>query len=158
MRCLLLQFECLLMVLFHSAGSQPVAAAPNVLYGDDTTFAAIAYSEDTGKIGYATECASRNIAETLAKRRCGAEDAKPVGWVNNGFCALAIGDEGAWGTGYSFGDGASNKAAKQRALEKCAEHGDHPRVVLCVCSVSERVEVGDGIWIHDETRSPGSDD
>jgi len=62
------------------------------------SFAAIAYSPDTGKYGYAYDRRSRSAAEDGAMRDCGADDARIACWINKGFCALALGnDKSCWG-------------------------------------------------------------
>jgi len=131
----------MVLLLLGGSGALPSAAAPNILFFHGSTYAAIAYSEETGKYGYAYDCPSRDIAEVLARRRCQARDAKVVAWVNNGFCALALGDRGAYGTGWSNGNGASNAAAKNTALAECAQRGKNARLVLCVCSLDRKPEV-----------------
>ena len=56
---------------------------------------------------------SRSSAERAALKKCDADDARIVCWVNNGFCALAVSEDGSgWGTGWSYGDGATNRYAE----------------------------------------------
>lgn len=115
--------------------------AQRVIVFDGDTYAAIAYSPSTGKYGYASNYGSRWAAETAALRNCAAKDAQIVTWVNNGFCALAVGDDvSAWGIGYSYGDGATNTYAKQRALLEAQKRTKNARVLLCVCSATLSVE------------------
>src|SRR5438128_2653369 len=109
---------CVLAGMATSAGSNHLQAE-NIIFFRGTTYAAIAYSEKTGEWGYSSGQQTRDIAEELARRNCKADDAKPVAFVRNGFCALAVGENGAWGTGFSYGDGASNTAAKNKALAEC---------------------------------------
>lgn len=109
--------------------------------GKDDQYAAIAYSRKTEKYGFAHGCYSREIAERQAIRNCPADDAKIVTWVCNGFCALAVGENGAWGGGYSNDARASNTAAKNAALRACAKHSDKPRILICVCSVKRKPEI-----------------
>lgn len=55
--------------------------------------------------------------------------------MNNGFCALALGnDKSTWGVGWSWGDGASTSYARQRALNECRQRTTGARVVVCVAS------------------------
>ena len=115
-------------------------------FGNDDTYAAIAYSPATGKYGYANDCYSREIAERTALRYCVADDARIVGWVCNGFVALAVGKveaDGAWGTGISNDARASNTTAKSRALAACKQRDATAKIKLCVCSVKRKVEVFD---------------
>ena len=114
------------------------AAAKDVGVIDGDTYAAIAYSPSTGKRGYAYNYGSRWGAEKAALANCKADDAKIVAWVNNGFCALAIGsDKDAYGTGYSYGDGANNQYAMRRARAEGEKRTTNVRVVLCVCSTGQ---------------------
>jgi hypothetical protein len=111
------------------------ARSDTVIIFDGDTYAAIAYSPATGKIGCAYNYGSRFSAEQAALGRCPAADARIVGWVHNGFCALAVGaDKSCWGVGYSYGDGATNRYAKQRALYECSQRSSGGRVLVCVCS------------------------
>jgi hypothetical protein len=88
-----------------------------VIQIDPGTFAAIAYSQSTGRFGYSYNYRSRAEAESEALRHCGAPDAQIACWVNNGFCALAFGDDrSTWGVGYYYGSGSTNNDAEVRAL------------------------------------------
>jgi serine/threonine-protein kinase len=135
-------------LFFALMGVQREARSGDIIFFTGDSFGAIAYSEKTGKYGYACNKPSRDIAETLARRYCKAQDpkaddAKVVVWVHNGFCAPAVGDRGAWGIGWSNGNGASNTAAKERALKECARRGKNGRLLLCVCSVKKTAEILD---------------
>lgn len=123
-----------------------VRSAPNIIFFRGDSYAAIAFSEKTGRYGYTYDQMSRDIAEVLARRRCRngdpkVDDAKVVGWVHNGWVALARGDNGAWGVGYSHGNGATNKEAKERALAECRKRGKNAKLVVCVCSLNRKPEV-----------------
>ena len=86
----------------------PGEARSDIIVDDDYMYAAIAYSPATGKYGYSWNCDTRGEAEQRALNACKADDARIVCWVNNGFCALALGDDKSrWGVGWSWGDGAS---------------------------------------------------
>ena len=52
----------------------PQARSDDVIILDGDTYAAIAYSQDTGSIGYAYSCGSRGEAERLALRNCKGSD------------------------------------------------------------------------------------
>lgn len=112
-------------------------------FGKEDRFAAIAYSPKTGKYGYAQDCYSREIAERTALKNCDAEDARIATWVCNGFCAIAVGSDGAWGAGYSNSLKASNKSAKENALETCRENCPDAKMLLCICSIDRSPEVFD---------------
>jgi Tat protein secretion system quality control protein TatD with DNase activity len=79
------------MVLFAAA---PLLAS--LARGDepDTTarFAAIAYSESTGRCGDGRGFSDLEEAKAEAVRQCHAEDAKVVTWARNAWCSLAVGD------------------------------------------------------------------
>lgn len=129
------------VLVLLGVGALRSSAAPNIIFFRGTSYAAIAYSEETGRYGYNYDSPSRDIAEILARRRCQAKDAKVVAWVRNGFCALALGDGGAWGVGWSDGDGASDATAKKTALANCQQRGKNARLVVCVCSLDRKPEV-----------------
>lgn len=140
MQQLMQRIPAIVLALFCCAVPVSSLAAPNIIFFHGDTYAAIAYSEETGRYGYKYDAPTRDIAETLARRYCQAKDAKVVVWVHNGFCALARGEQGAWGVGWSDGDGASDNAAKKTALAECGKRGKHPRLVLCVCSLNRKPE------------------
>jgi serine/threonine-protein kinase len=113
------------------------AARSDVVYFSGSTYAAIAYSPSTGKIGYGYNYGSRSEAQAAALRNCPASDARIVTWVNNGFCAFALGDDKSrWGVGWSYGNGATNTSARSRALYEARKRTVNCHVVLCVCSTS----------------------
>ena len=77
-------------------------------------FAAIAYSPTTRSWGYAAGHGSRASAENAAKSRCDSTDARIAVWVQNGWAALAVGEDGVRGWGWS---GSSLNDAKNRAIQ-----------------------------------------
>jgi serine/threonine-protein kinase len=82
-------------------------------------FAAIAFSQSTGAIGYAYNCNSLEEAEDLALSFCNAEDARVVTWSRNAYCALAIGDDfGAYGAAW----GRTRAEAEENALALCSQY------------------------------------
>jgi hypothetical protein len=104
------------------------------------TYCAIAYSESTGEYAYSCNHGSRASAEQAALDRCAPSDATIVCWARRGFCALALGDEkGSYGTGWSYGDGASSGEAIGYALENVKEHTTGGHIVLCVLSDGQYV-------------------
>ena len=113
-----------------------------VVYASGDTYAAIAYSPATGKWGYGNNYGSRGAAERAALQNCPEPDARIVTWVHNGFCALALGDDrSCWGIGYSWGNGASNTAARNFALQDCRGRTTGAHIVLCVYSGNLQPEV-----------------
>ena len=99
------------------------------------SYAAIAYSPATGKYGYSYDLRSRAAAEKVALEKCDAADARIVTWVNKGFIALALGsDKSCWGVGWSYGNGCSNTAAKDYALDDCKKRTSDVHIALALSS------------------------
>ena len=86
-------------------------AAAQVARAD--AYAAIAYSESTGQYGYTYGYDDLGCAQNDAIANCGADDAFVAVWVENGWAALAVNDDGGWGYGWSTNclDEAENNAA-----------------------------------------------
>ena len=98
-------------------------------FGD--TFAAIAYSPATGHAGYAYNASSQRAAERIALDECDRSDAEVFVVVENGYAALAVGGDGAYG--YAWG--ASQGIAERIALRKCLENGGvRPHIVVSIYS------------------------
>jgi hypothetical protein len=128
---------CVLLVAAIAAlsGTFPRHAMANEIDIDSDSFAAIAYSPSTGEFHYACNYSSRWAAQEAALALFKAKDGRVVCWVNEGFCALALGDDqSVWGTGWRFGDGASNADAMNTALEQCKKRTTGAHIVLCVSS------------------------
>jgi hypothetical protein len=135
-------FGLLILATACVLGAATAARSADVIVFHGDTYAAIAYSPATGKMGYAYNYGSRWSAEAAALKNCKADDARIVTWVNNGFCALALGDDDScWGVGWSYGDGATNTYARNRALQECGKRTTKPRIVLCICSANVAPEV-----------------
>ena len=101
------------------------------------TYAAIAYSPSTGHYGYAWNHGSRGAAERVALSKCKEPDAKIVGWVKAGWLVLAIGEDNAYGVGWTYGNGATNSDAEKFAVDDLGTHtkgSKRPKVIVCVCS------------------------
>lgn len=136
------------MALVASPAISPCRASTEIEI-NDYSYAAIAYSPSTGEYAYAYNYGSRRAAEQAALARCKPADAKIVCWVNNGFCALALGDEvGCYGTGYSWGHNCTNTFAKNRAVEECNKRTGGARVVVCLTS--------DGQYVYEPVRMSAS--
>ncbi|WP_254513917.1 DUF4189 domain-containing protein [Anatilimnocola floriformis] len=127
-----------------------LAALCSTVWGldvSDDSYAAVAYAPSTGNFSYSYNHGSRASAEQAALRRLTEKDAKIVCWVNRGFCALAIGDEvGRYGTGWTFGDDASNTEAMETALRNCRERTKGARIAICL--------VSDGQYIYEPKPIP----
>src|SRR5205814_6412070 len=79
-----------------AAAGMLMLAAPASARADDT-FAAIAYSESTGRYGYSYGYSTRAAAENRAISECNADDASILVWGRNAYVALATSDNGAYG-------------------------------------------------------------
>jgi serine/threonine-protein kinase len=81
-------------------------------------YAAIAYSQSTGAIGWSYGCCSQAEAEDLALQNCDGDDAQIVTWARNAYCAIALGDDdGAYGAAW----GVCQAEAERRALAECGK-------------------------------------
>jgi hypothetical protein len=119
-----------------------VSTASWALDVSEWSYAAIAYAPSTGNFRYSYNYGSRYSAEQAALRGMSEKDAKIVCWVNRGFCALALGDDvGAYGTGWEYGDDASNTEAMDTALRNCRERTKGARIAICL--------VSDGQYIYE---------
>jgi hypothetical protein len=90
-------------------------------------FAAIAYSEQSGRYGYAYGCTCLPDAQNNAVANCGAADAHVVVWVENGWVALAVGDNGAYGDAWSTSSVAEAEAI---ALQNCSQYGGNAHIAV----------------------------
>ncbi len=98
---------------------------------EHSTFAAIAYSESTGKWGYAYEKPYGQTARREAVKFSKAEDAKVVVSVGNLWCALALGDDK---DAFGVGTGGSRDIAEQLALRAARKVTTNCYVAVCVHS------------------------
>jgi serine/threonine-protein kinase len=127
-------------VLIATAGLVPRLARADIEIDEDS-YGAIAYSPSTGEMHFSYNYGDRASAEQAALEIFKAKDAQIVCWVNNGFAALALGDDmSAWGVGYVFGDGISTRDAKDTALEECGKRTTNPHVVLCISSDGQFIQ------------------
>jgi hypothetical protein len=107
------------------------------------SYAAIAYSPSTGKFAYSYDRRSRKEAEKEALEKCGAPDATIACWVNRGYAALALGkDKSCWGSGWKYGDNASNEDAKDMAMKDCQKRTSDVYIAVCLSSD------GQHLWDH----------
>jgi TPR repeat protein len=104
-----------------------------------TVHAAIAYSPSTGGIAYSYGCTDQETAQRLAIEQCQTVDAEAVVWVRDGYCAIAIAQNGA--RGWGWGDTAD--AAARAACEGCSEHSLGHEIVVQVVSAREGQVEGD---------------
>lgn len=111
------------------AMSTDAFAQQRMLYG------AIAYSAKTKAIGVAADNTSQEEAESVALQNCRssspeATDCRNVMWVRNACAAIAIGQDGGWGTDW----GADRPTAERKAMAVCAKHSATCEVVRRVCT------------------------
>jgi pimeloyl-ACP methyl ester carboxylesterase len=99
--------------------------------------AAIAFSPSTGKIGHTAGTArTKEEAQQLALKNCGAPDAKAFMWGGQ-WVAIAVADDRPGIAG--FGPGATREIAERAAMEQCKKltHGGPCHVALAVHSSGE---------------------
>jgi serine/threonine-protein kinase len=108
-----------------TAISAPVAAFAGDLYG------AIAYSQSTKNYAWATDYNAQNEAENAAMAECSkrAGDCKSALWFVNGCGALAVGDDGGWGTNW----GNNFREAQTKATEQCNGVSYNCQIVITKC-------------------------
>lgn len=122
-------YRSVIVALVAAASGLLWLAAPAVAKAD--TFAAIAYSDSTGRYGYSYGYSSRFDAENRALSECGTDDARVVIWGRNAYVALAVGDNGA--IGYAWG--SSESIARNIARQKCRDYGgQNVRIAVSVYS------------------------
>jgi tetratricopeptide (TPR) repeat protein len=120
---------------------------------DPDSFAAIAYSPSAQEYYYAFGHEDRWSAEKAALSVSKAKDTKIVAWVNNGFIALALGDEKEhWGYATTYGDGASADEAAKNAVGECNKRTTHAYIALVLSSD------GQYLWKGKIRRSGKSDE
>jgi hypothetical protein len=111
-------YRSVILGLVAAAAGLLWLAAPAMARADDT-YAAIAYSESTGRYGYGYNYSTRTAAENRALNECDADDAEVVVWGRNAYVALAVSDNGPYG--YAWG--TTEAIAKRIALQKCRDYG-----------------------------------
>ena len=97
------------------------------------TFAAIAFSKDTGANGYAYQYDNRSGAEARALKECRAfaSDCSIATWFGNACGALAVGDGNGWGS--SWADNVIK--AERDALASCRSYGNkNCEIEVSICS------------------------
>lgn len=121
------------LILAASLVASP-AKAEDLDISEDS-YAAVAYSPETREMHYAYNYRSRRDAEQAALKLCKAKDAQVAGWVNHGFFALSVAEDGSWRTGWSYGGGSSNTEAQNYALEELRKSNKKGgKIVICLSS------------------------
>jgi hypothetical protein len=130
-----LGFVVLALILGSLAVVEPPATAKaDTIVVEVDTYAAIAYSPSTGKWGTGQGYPWLNRARERALAECDADDARIIGWVENGFIALALGDDvGAYG----YGSSSNSATARAIALRECAKRTTGAHVVVVKCSAGD---------------------
>ncbi len=103
-------------------------------------FAAIARAEKTGRLGWAWGHRSQSEAEKGAIQACKDSDCKTVIWVQNGYAAIAYGDDLSWGNSW----GKSQEEASQKAIQSCKQFAQNPQS----CTVVKVLESTKGILVN----------
>jgi len=105
-----------------------LALAPTGAAAADN-YGAIAFSQDSGKVGWAYDYQSRSGAEERAREECGS-DCEIVLWIMNACGALATGDDNGYGTGWA----GNRERAEEIALTNCEENADNCRINRWICT------------------------
>ena len=84
-------------------------------------YGAIAFSQDSGSVGYSYDYGTQSGAEQRALRECGNDGCMVVVWFRNACGALAIGDGNGYGTGWAV----RREDAEQIALSNCSQYTDN---------------------------------
>ena len=93
-------------------------------------YAAIAYSESTGRVGYQFNTYRLEDAEQAALYRCGAYDCNVKVWVRNGCASLARATNGTLGWSWS----TSLSIAQSQSLYECSLRGHSCGVLAWACT------------------------
>ncbi|MDG3575821.1 DUF4189 domain-containing protein [Rhizobium sp. YJ-22] len=115
-----------LSVLAFAAGLV-AAVLPAIAHASDS-FGAIAYSRETGSLGWSYDHPSRRAAERTAMNNCGESDCEVL-WFKNACGAIAAGPDG-WGSGW----GNNRRRAEREAVNSCASYSDDCSVIRWQCS------------------------
>jgi serine/threonine-protein kinase len=93
------------------------------------TYAAIAYSKETGAYGYGNKYRSRDDAEERALQECGP-GCTVVMWVRNQCAGLAVGR----GKGYGTYRGENERIVGDAAINQCEGYTSDCELKVTVCS------------------------
>ena len=121
-----------LLVVLSLAPTEILQAQPEWDY--TTYYAAIAFSQSTGRYGYSSGFSAEVNARRQALKNCKAADAKVVLVVGNGYAALALGDETS---AYGFGHSKTQQGvdvARRFALDSCAKRTTSCKIVVSIHS------------------------
>ncbi|MEZ5873108.1 MAG: DUF4189 domain-containing protein [Nitratireductor sp.] len=95
-------------------------------------FGAIAYSPNSGAHGYSYDYGSQGEAEAYAMNECRkyAGDCRVAIWFRNACGALAIGNNGGWGSGW----GNNQRRAELEAINTCQQYTSNCRIKRWACT------------------------
>lgn len=104
--------------------------APTLAAAD--SYGAIAYSPATRADGWSHSYATRAEAERRALRECSsrARDCRVAIWFKNACGALAVGQNGGWGSGW----GNDRRRAELEAIGVCNQYTGGCNIVRWACS------------------------
>jgi serine/threonine protein kinase, bacterial len=97
--------------------------------GDRDNWGALAYSDSTGRYGFAYDYITQAEAINSAVERCKARDCRGVVWFRNGCGAFAKGN-GAYG----WGIGDTRAVAEAKALAECRKRGGGCSIIQWACT------------------------
>jgi Domain of unknown function (DUF4189) len=92
-------------------------------------YGAIAFSQDTGSVGYSQDYSNQAEAENRALYECGT-DCSVALWFKNACGSIAIGDGNGWGSGWA----TSRAGAERNALSTCGKYTGGCYVKQTICS------------------------
>ena len=92
-------------------------------------YGAIAFSMDSGRVGWANDYGSRGAAENNAQSACGSGCASVI-WFRNACGAIATSSDHSYGTGWS----TSRGAAESIAMGGCRKHASDCSIARWVCT------------------------
>jgi Domain of unknown function (DUF4189) len=121
------------LIVVCASAAALLLTAPASAHADDT-YAAIAYSPKTKGYGYGDKFGSRKAAEEKALAECDGDDAQLLVWVKNGWCAVAVGDDGKYGWSDGNGTGDRDEARKTAIAECTKAGGKNSHILICVSS------------------------
>jgi serine/threonine-protein kinase len=107
----------------------PALAQVAQAQSNDDVYGAIAYSQSTGVYTSAlgsSEKEAENQAYYDCQQKSGADDCKVPLWFKNAWGAIAVGSNGAYGTGWGYDKNNPEHGrdiAGQYALETCNKYG-----------------------------------
>ncbi len=99
-------------------------------------YGAISYSQRTRSHGYSYDYGSRASAEQSAYNKCSqyGGGCKIAVWFRNACGALAVGQDGGWGSGWN----ANRPGAEAAALNSCNSVSYGCRVIRWVCTTGHQ--------------------